>query len=129
MVFETIEDVLAGRPGRDDASSLLAVPRRLPAVPKAPAPAVVPARASPTPEEVNEAAAEFQARVRHTFIANARSTCTEVRRLFQAFATAQKEPERHLRLQDGGELTEHVLAGMGPEVWDDFQTKFLDAPK
>ncbi|MCX6268629.1 MAG: hypothetical protein NTW16_14950 [Bacteroidetes bacterium] len=29
-------------------------------------------------------------------------------------------------LQDGGTLQENVLADLGPEVWDDFQTKFID---
>ena len=29
-------------------------------------------------------------------------------------------------LQDGGELTDGVLSNMGPEVWEDFQTKFID---
>jgi glycine cleavage system H lipoate-binding protein len=32
-------------------------------------------------------------------------------------------------LQDGGELTDNVLAEMGPEVWEDFQTKFIDTSK
>ncbi|MHC1705910.1 MAG: hypothetical protein AB9842_00160 [Bacteroidales bacterium] len=29
-------------------------------------------------------------------------------------------------MQDGGPLTDNVLASFGPEVWDDFQTKYLD---
>jgi glycine cleavage system H lipoate-binding protein/ABC-type phosphate transport system substrate-binding protein len=32
-------------------------------------------------------------------------------------------------LQDGGELKDNVLAGFGPEVWEDFQVKFIDASK
>jgi glycine cleavage system H lipoate-binding protein/ABC-type phosphate transport system substrate-binding protein len=32
-------------------------------------------------------------------------------------------------LQDGGEITDNVLSKMGPEVWEDFQTKFMDANK
>jgi glycine cleavage system H lipoate-binding protein/ABC-type phosphate transport system substrate-binding protein len=32
-------------------------------------------------------------------------------------------------LQDGGELNDNILADMGPEVWEDFQTKFLDTSK
>lgn len=35
----------------------------------------------------------------------------------------------HIVLQDGGELTDNVLADLGPEVWEDFQTNFLDASK
>ena len=29
-------------------------------------------------------------------------------------------------LQDGGELKDNVLTDFGPEVWEDFQTNFLD---
>jgi len=29
-------------------------------------------------------------------------------------------------LQDGGELIDGTLSNLGPEVWDDFQTKFID---
>jgi len=29
-------------------------------------------------------------------------------------------------LQDGGSLNDHLLADLGPEVWEDFQTKFID---
>lgn len=35
----------------------------------------------------------------------------------------------HVILQDGGELTDNVLADLGPEVWEDFQTKFIDISK
>ncbi len=36
---------------------------------------------------------------------------------------------QHIVLQDGGELKDHVLADLGPEVWEDFQTKFIDLSK
>ena len=29
-------------------------------------------------------------------------------------------------LQDGGEIKDGVLADFGPEVWEDFQTNFID---
>jgi glycine cleavage system H lipoate-binding protein len=32
-------------------------------------------------------------------------------------------------MQDGGSLVDHPLAELGPDVWDDFQTQFLDAVK
>ncbi len=32
-------------------------------------------------------------------------------------------------LQDGGSLIDHPLAELGPDIWDDFQTKFIDAAK
>ena len=35
----------------------------------------------------------------------------------------------HAVMQDGGVLKEGVLAEFGPEVWDDFQTRFLDTYK
>ncbi|HLN54223.1 MAG TPA: hypothetical protein VK212_10990 [Lentimicrobium sp.] len=36
---------------------------------------------------------------------------------------------QHIILQDGGELTENVLADLEPKVWEDFQNKFLDITK
>ena len=35
----------------------------------------------------------------------------------------------HVVLQDGGELTDNVLADMEPKMWEEFQTKFIDASK
>jgi glycine cleavage system H lipoate-binding protein/ABC-type phosphate transport system substrate-binding protein len=35
----------------------------------------------------------------------------------------------HIIIQDGGELTDNVLADLGPEVWEDFQTKFIDTSR
>lgn len=35
----------------------------------------------------------------------------------------------HIVMQDGGELKDNVLADLGPEVWEDFQTKFIDTSK
>jgi glycine cleavage system H lipoate-binding protein/ABC-type phosphate transport system substrate-binding protein len=32
-------------------------------------------------------------------------------------------------LQDGGALKDNVLSGFGPEIWEDFQTNFLDKSK
>jgi hypothetical protein len=32
-------------------------------------------------------------------------------------------------MQDGGELVDNPLAELGPNVWDDFQTKFIDTSK
>lgn len=32
----------------------------------------------------------------------------------------------HVVLQDGGEISDGILSRMGPEVWDDFQTKYID---
>jgi len=36
---------------------------------------------------------------------------------------------QHVVLQDGGELKDNVLSDLGPEVWEDFQTRFIDTSK
>jgi len=35
----------------------------------------------------------------------------------------------HVVLQDGGELTDNVLADLEPEIWEDFQTHFIDTSR
>lgn len=35
----------------------------------------------------------------------------------------------HLILQDGGEITDQILGDLAPEIWDDFQTKFIDSAR
>jgi glycine cleavage system H lipoate-binding protein len=53
----------------------------------------------------------------------------EFARLRDFLATALKsdtESYSLLVLQDGGEVKDGVLSGLGPEVWDDFQTNFID---
>jgi hypothetical protein len=32
-------------------------------------------------------------------------------------------------LQDGGVIRDHVLADLGPEVWEEFQTKFINTAR
>jgi glycine cleavage system H lipoate-binding protein len=56
----------------------------------------------------------------------------EFRRLrdFLAMAIKPESPEfAYVTLQDGGEITDNVLSNMGPEVWEEFQTRFMDATK
>jgi glycine cleavage system H lipoate-binding protein len=56
----------------------------------------------------------------------------EFLRLRDFLSTAAKahSPDYALvTLQDGGALTENILADLGPEIWDDFQTKFIDTTK
>ena len=56
----------------------------------------------------------------------------EFTRLKEFFATAVRSNSlvyEHLILQDGGQITDNVLADLGPEVWEDFQTKFIDTTK
>ncbi|MCE1199344.1 MAG: hypothetical protein LWW85_10285 [Marinilabiliales bacterium] len=35
----------------------------------------------------------------------------------------------HVVLQDGGELSDHLLAEMGPEIWEEFQTRFINTSR
>ncbi len=55
----------------------------------------------------------------------------EFSRLKEFFAeyTKMKMPEYAHILQDGGALKESILADMDPEVWEDFQTNFIDTVK
>ena len=54
----------------------------------------------------------------------------EFSRLKDFFATAFKTPEfAYVVYQDGGSLKDGILADLGPEVWEDFQTKFMDQGK
>lgn len=47
---------------------------------------------------------------------------------FFSLALKQNEPAlAHVILQDGGELADHTLAGLQPEIWEEFQTRFIDA--
>ncbi len=49
------------------------------------------------------------------------------------FIAANLKPDSleyaHVVLQDGGALKDGILTDFGPEVWDDFQTNFLDTYK
>ena len=56
----------------------------------------------------------------------------EFRRLKDFFSIVLKSvsPDfSYAVMQDGGTLTDSPLAEFGPDVWDDFQTKFIDASK
>jgi glycine cleavage system H lipoate-binding protein len=35
----------------------------------------------------------------------------------------------HVVMQDGGELTDHVLAELDPEVWEEFQNRFINTSR
>lgn len=49
---------------------------------------------------------------------------------FMAVSLSNRTVEHaHLVLQDGGELKDWVLEECGPEVWEDFQTNFIDTNK
>jgi glycine cleavage system H lipoate-binding protein/ABC-type phosphate transport system substrate-binding protein len=49
---------------------------------------------------------------------------------FLAFSVkSQKVEYAQIILQDGGELKDNVLEELGPEIWEDFQTNFIDSFK
>jgi glycine cleavage system H lipoate-binding protein/ABC-type phosphate transport system substrate-binding protein len=54
---------------------------------------------------------------------------TRVKDFLASMLKADSPEYAHVVLQDGGLLTEGVLSGFGPEVWEDFQTTFLDSYK
>ena len=96
-----IEDIVTGKPSREDASHLLAVPDRDPAT--APAPrssgAATPTGQTPTPGQAPTSTAEFQAKARRSFLQGAPATCATLRSLCQDVATAAGGAERDQRLQ------------------------------
>jgi len=56
----------------------------------------------------------------------------EFSRLKDFLATALKtntEEYAMIILQDGGELRDGILSYLGPEIWEDFQTKFIDSSR
>ncbi|MCX6306839.1 MAG: hypothetical protein NT040_17880 [Bacteroidetes bacterium] len=49
---------------------------------------------------------------------------------FLAAVTMVNTPQyAHIALQDGGSLKDCILADLGPEIWEDFQTKFIDGTR
>ncbi len=42
---------------------------------------------------------------------------------------SDKDIRSQFVMQDGGELREGILSNLGPKVWEDFQTKFIDPSK
>jgi len=56
----------------------------------------------------------------------------EFSRLKDFFATilqSQSPQFALITLQDGGAMKDGLLADLGPEIWDDFQTKFIDVAR
>jgi CheY-like chemotaxis protein len=101
ILLDSIHDVIAGRVSSEDTSLLLAIadpnPPNPPPLVRPAAP--VPPAAAPPSESSQTTTAEFQAKARHSFLQNARATCTTLRNLCQAFTGATKPAERAERLQ------------------------------
>lgn len=56
----------------------------------------------------------------------------EISRLKDFLAETLKDDDvkyAQIVLQDGGELKDGILADLGPKVWDDFQTNFIDSSR
>jgi hypothetical protein len=56
----------------------------------------------------------------------------EFTRLKDFLATAIKKDMPQfapLVLQDGGALKDEVLSDLGPEIWEEFQTRFIDTSR
>jgi glycine cleavage system H lipoate-binding protein len=56
----------------------------------------------------------------------------EFSRLKDFFATSLRSNDpvyAHIVLQDGGEIADNTLAELGPEVWEEFQNKFINSSK
>jgi glycine cleavage system H lipoate-binding protein/ABC-type phosphate transport system substrate-binding protein len=51
---------------------------------------------------------------------------SRLRDFFAAAIKADTEKYAQVILQDGGELKEGILSNLGPEIWEDFQTNFID---
>jgi hypothetical protein len=58
-----------------------------------------------------------------------RDEFTRLKDFFAASARSNTAVYNHIILQDGGELTDNVLADLGPEVWEEFQTNFINTSK
>ena len=48
---------------------------------------------------------------------------------FSILVKANSHDFAYVTMQDGGELLDNPLAELGPNIWDDFQTKFIDTSK
>lgn len=56
----------------------------------------------------------------------------EQARLRDVLAFAERKYDLNVQpilLQEGGEITDQVLESMSPEIWEEFQTEFIDAMK
>jgi len=54
---------------------------------------------------------------------------TRLKDFFTTLIKANSHDFAYVTMQDGGELLDNPLAELGPTVWDDFQTKFIDTSK
>ena len=55
-----------------------------------------------------------------------RDEYTRLRNFFEGLLKTQHAAFEYPVLQDGGELRDNLLADLGPEVWEEFQKRFID---
>ena len=101
VLFDAVKDVLAGRPGNQDRSLLVATPDRRPSPPKPPASQVQLGRTVPPPAVIPNpmVTAAFNARARENLLQHSRATCAALRSLCQDFTGASTPAERDTALQ------------------------------
>lgn len=58
-----------------------------------------------------------------------RNEFSRLRDFFAASVRSNDAVYAQIVLQDGGELADNVLADLGPEVWEEFQEKFINSSK
>jgi glycine cleavage system H lipoate-binding protein/ABC-type phosphate transport system substrate-binding protein len=51
---------------------------------------------------------------------------TRLKDFFSFALQANNVEYAHVALQDGGSIRDNILADLGPEIWEDFQSKFID---
>jgi glycine cleavage system H lipoate-binding protein len=54
---------------------------------------------------------------------------TRLKDFFSISLKVDRTEYAHVVLQDGGNIHDNILAEFGPEVWEDFQTNFIDSSK
>lgn len=58
-----------------------------------------------------------------------RNEFTRLKDFFTAAVISNNAVYEHIVLQDGGEISDNILADLSPEVWEDFQTNFIDTSR
>ena len=101
ILLATINDVAAGRASNHDTSLLLVVPDQSPPSREPPGrrEEPVPVAAPPPSGAAQTTTAEFHAKARHSFLQNARATCTSLRTICQDFTGAPNPAGHEQRLQ------------------------------
>jgi CheY-like chemotaxis protein len=121
LLLATIHDVLAGKPGGNGSSQLLAAPNQ-PASGTQPSPSARPVKAhapaaapppGPPPSRATFEVADAEAKAHRSLIESAPATSAAMRHLCQAFVKATTEKDRNLCLQNLGRRVHFTAAIAG----------------